>query len=303
MQARPGPNRFTTSLHPSSPSATADALHSRRAPGWAGVEKREPHARVRRVSRSLAVLPLIALLACAAAQKTGSYTDDARIAYDNAMEAFEDDDCLTAEPLFRDIRANYPYTRYAALAELREADCLAMGGKHAEAIEIYQRFARVRASHEDVPYARFKAAESQFEQIPEEWFLSPPSHERDMRAARDALKDLRRFLLDYPYDERAEKAQKMAKRTLALLAQHEMYVAEFYLKRDHPEAAVKRLSAMLKAYEGSGYEPEAMVLLARTQLMLEDFDAAHRTLREVIERFPKSGWSVQARRYLAATGG
>lgn len=219
------------------------------------------------------------------------------------MEAFEDEDCLTAEPKFRDIRANYPYTRYAALSELREADCLAREDKHAEAIEIYQRFARVRASHEDVPYARFKAAESQFEQIPEAWFLSPPAYERDMRAARDALKDLRRFLLDFPEDERAPQAAKMEQKTLSLLAQHEMYVASFYLKREHPEAAIKRLEAMLVAYEGSGYEPEAMLLMARTQLMLKDVAAAHTSLRAVIKRFPNSGTAVQARRFLAATGG
>lgn len=243
------------------------------------------------------------LVACAGTQKTGSYTEDARIAYEGAMEAFEDDDCLTAEPLFRDIRANYPYTRYAALAELREADCLASGGKHAEAIEIYQRFARVRASHEDVPYARFKAAQSQYEQIPEEWFLSPPAYERDMRAARDALKDLRRFLLDFAYDDRSEQASKMEKRTLELLARHEIYVAEFYLKRDHPEAAIKRLETMLAQYEGSGFEPEALVLVGRTQLMLKDRPRAHAAFREVLTRYPKSGSAVQAERFLAATGG
>ncbi len=219
------------------------------------------------------------------------------------MEAFDDDDCLTAEPLFRDLRANYPYTRYAALSELREADCLAIGGKHAEAIEIYQRFARVRASHEDVPYARFKAAQSQYEQIPEEWFLSPPTFERDMRAARDALKDLRRFLLDFPYDDRSEKASKMEKRTLELLARHEIYVAEFYLNRDHPEAAIKRLETMLGQYEGSGFEPQALVLVGRTQLMLKDRPAAHAAFREVLTRYPKSGSAVQAERFLAATGG
>ncbi len=219
------------------------------------------------------------------------------------MEAFEDDDCLTAEPLFRDVRSNYPYTRYAALAELREADCLSIGGKHAEAIEIYQRFARVRASHEDVPYARYKAAQSQYEQIPEEWFLSPPAFERDMRAARDALKDLRRFLLDFPYDDRSENAAKMEKRTLELLARHEIYVAEFYLKRDHPEAAIKRLETMLGQYEGSGFEPEALVMMGRTQLMLKDRPAAHAAFREVLTRYPKSGSAVQAERFLAATGG
>jgi outer membrane protein assembly factor BamD len=244
-----------------------------------------------------------ALTGCATTQKTGSYAENARLAYEEAMEAFEDDDCITAEPLFRDIRANYPYTRYAALAELREADCLSQEEKYAEAIEIYQRFARVRASHEDVPYARFKAAESQYKQIPTEWFLSPPSHERDVRSARDALKDLRRFLLDFPYDERAAQAQKMEKEVLALLAQHELYVAEFYLKREHPAAAVHRLNYLLETYEGSGYEPHAYLLMGRTLLFMKKRPEAHAAFRELIAKYPQSGSAVQAERYLAETGG
>ncbi len=253
--------------------------------------------------RAFLSLVLLSLVACASTQKTGSYAENARVAYEEASEAFDDDDCITAEPLFRDIRANYPYTRYAALAELREADCLAMQDKHAEAIEIYQRFARVRASHEDVPYARFKAAESQFKQIPTEWFLSPPSYERDIRSARDALKDLRRFLLDFPYDERVAKAQKMEKDVLAMLAQHELYVAGFYLHREYPEAAVHRLNYLLSTYEGSGYEPQAYLLMGRTLLIMKKRPEAHAAFRELIARYPKSGSAVQAERFLAETGG
>lgn len=253
--------------------------------------------------RRLLLLCVVFGFACAPVQKTGSYSDDARVAYERALRSFEDKDCLTAEPLFRDIRANYPYTRYASLSELREADCLAMQDKHAEAIGMYQRFARVRASHEDVPYARFKAAESQFEQIPNDWFLSPPAYERDLRAARDALKDLRRYLLDFPDDVHAKEAMEMEQKTLALLAQHELFVADFYLTREKPLAAIGRLKDLLRSYEGSGYEPQALLLMGRTQLFMKDPEAAHATFRQLISRYPESGSASQAERYLAETGG
>jgi outer membrane protein assembly factor BamD len=259
-----------------------------------------PLVRAVRYALSLAFL---LCAACATVQKTGSYAEDARLEYEHAMVSFDKQDCITAEPLFKKIRANYPYTRYAALAELREADCLAMQDKHAEAIEIYQRFAKVHASHEDVPYARYKAAESQVKQIPSDWFLAPPAYERDLRAARDALKDLRRFLLDFPEYEHAGEAAKMEKHVLQLLAKHELFVAEFYLKREQPGAAVIRLQNMLATYEGSGLEPQAMLLMGRTQLMLKDRTSAHSTFRELIARYPKSGSAVQAERFLAETGG
>ena len=264
------------------------------------------YARRVRVITLLTSLLLLSLsgLGCAPTQKTGgSYADHARIAYERAMESFVDDDCLTAEPLFRNLRANYPYSSYAALAELREADCMMDQGKHAEAIEMYQRFARVRASHEDVPYARFKAAEGQYAQIPSEWLLSPPAHERDLRAARDALKDLRRFLLDYPDSPHTAEAAEMEKKTLSLLARHELYVADFYLGAEKPVAAISRLRDLLRSYEGSGYEPQALLLMGRTQLFMKDREAAHATFRSLIARYPETGSAVQAERYLAETGG
>ena len=253
--------------------------------------------------RSPFVCGLLCLAACAATQKPVSYSDAARSAYEKAMEDFDDEDCLTAEPQFRSIRANYPYSRYASLAELREADCLVMQDKHAEAIEIYRRFARVRASHQDVPYARFRAAQAQYEQIPSEWWLSPPTHERDLVAAREALRDLRRFLLDFPDSEHAKEAAEMERATLGLLAKHELYVADFYLNHDEPKAAILRIRAMLSHYGGSGLEPNAMLLMGRTQLMLKDRTSAHATFRDLIARYPKSGSAVQAEHYLAATGG
>ena len=95
----------------------------------------------------------------------------------------------------------------------------------------------------------------------------------------------------------------MEQKTLALLARHELYVADFYLKHEQPVAAVNRLREMLRSYEGSGLEPQALLLMGRTQLFMREVDAAHTTFRELIGRYPESGSAVQAERYLAETGG
>jgi TolA-binding protein len=64
-----------------------------------------------------------------------------------------------------------------------------------------------------------------------------------------------------------------------------------------------RLNALLASYEGSGFEPQALLLMGRTQLMLKDRTSAHATFRELIARYPKTGSAVQAERFLAETGG
>lgn len=249
---------------------------------------------------ALGFLALAAVPGCGANQNTRalSYGENARRSYENAFHAFEDGDCLTADPLFRRIRSEYPYSRYAALAELRIADCHVVQSQYTQAVRAYRAFIRHRPAHEDVPYARFKIAEAYYRQIPGDFFLSPPAHQRDQTPTRNALRQLRRFLLDHPDDEHAERAREMVRGSLAMLAQHELYVAEFYLNRDHPLAAVGRLRRLLDVYEGSGVEPRALLLLGRVFLHMREVRDAQRTFEELVERFPESGYAEQAREFL-----
>lgn len=248
------------------------------------------------ISASLA----LSAIACGggSSNRSLSYGDSAEAEYMAAYEDFEDGDCLDAEPAFRAVRREYPYSRYAALAELRIADCLLDQDKAPEAIAAYRRFVRNRPSHDEVPYARFKIAEAYFEQIPDEWLLSPPSYERDQGPTREALRQLRRFILDFPEDERISQANDMVQSSLELLARHELYVADFYLGRDHPQAAVMRLEVLINSYEGSGVEPEAMLLLGRVHLAMEEPEKAQETFEDLIDRYPESGHAEQARAFL-----
>lgn len=252
----------------------------------------------------LALVGASLLTACGAgnANRNLSYGENARASYTAAMEDFDGDNCTDAEPAFRRIRREFSYSRYAALAELRLADCMLMQSKFPEAIQAYQQFVRQRPSHADVPYARYKVAECYFKQIPEDFFLAPPAEERDQAPTRTALEEIRRFLLDFPDDSRAASARDMARRALALLARHELYVARFYLDRDHPEAAIMRLEGLLNSYRGSGIEPEALLLLGRTYLNLHDRTKARRAFDELVHRYPHSGLVAQAREFLAASG-
>ena len=255
---------------------------------------------VRHLAPPLMLVLLCAIAGCGAGQNTRalSYGENARRSYENAFHAYEDRDCLTALPLFQRIRSEYPYSRYAALAELRIADCNVIQNNYTEAIRGYRSFVRHRPAHPEVPYARFKIAEAYYRQIPSDFFLSPPPYERDQSPTRNALRQLRRFLLDHPESEHADEAREMVRAALDQLARHELYVAEFYLGRDHPRAAVGRLRHLLDVYEGSGIEPQALLLLGRVFLHMREVHDARQAFEELIERFPENGYAEQAREYL-----
>ncbi len=242
--------------------------------------------------------------ACASDGSGGlSYGANARRAYTEALDEFYDDDCFEAEPMLREVRRQFPYSRFAALAELRVSDCHFKEGRYPEAIEAYNQFVRYHPSHPEVSYARFMAARSHFEQIPSEWLLSPPSYERDQYYPQESLRLLRRFILDYPEDSLVPPARRMAERAIEVLSAHELYVARFYFDREHPEAAVGRLRTLLKSYPGCPLEPEALYLLGETYVQLRDARLARRAFTEVVTRFPANDYASRAREALAGLGG
>lgn len=245
----------------------------------------------------------IAAAGCGGTQApTLTYGESARRDYERALAAFADHDCLTAEPLFNNIVREYSYSRYAALAELRAADCEQQQQHYTEAIRRYRAFIRARPTHAEIDYANFQIAVSYFRQIPQDFFLSPPREERDQAPTRASLRILQRFLRDYPESEHVAEAETMQRDVLSLLARHELYVADFYLLRDRPRATVSRLERLLEEYDGSGLEPQALLLLGRTFLHMRERPRARTSFEDLIERFPDTGFALQAQNYLDMMG-
>lgn len=242
-----------------------------------------------------------AFVGCGAAPTaaTLSYGESARRDYERAYAAFRDNDCLTAVPLFQHTRREYPYSRYAALSELRSADCELEQMHYAESIRQYRAFIRARPTHPDIDYAHFRVAVAYFRQIPQDFFLSPPREERDQGPTRSALRIFIRFAREYPESEHLAEAARMQREVMALLARHELYVADYYLGRDRPRASIARIHTLLEDYEGSGVEPQALVLLGRTYLRLEQRSEARLAFADVIQRYPESGYAVQARDFIS----
>jgi outer membrane protein assembly factor BamD len=260
------------------------------------------------LDRSVCVSLLSLAMACGggSASKTGKSTldpnDDARSGYEKALLDFRRGDCLSAEPTFAEIRREFPYSRFAALAELRMGDCQFKNEAYPEAIQTYRQFVRIRPSHKEIPYARFRIAEAHYKQIPSGWFMTPPAHERDQSSARDALIQLRRFVVDYPEDQRVPDANELMEKCMSLLAAHEFYVARFYLKRDAYRGVISRLRGLLAAYPGSGVERKALLLLGEVYLETNEVEAARKTLNEIVQRFPDSGEAKRARALLGKIG-
>lgn len=229
------------------------------------------------------------------------YSEDARKAYEKALEAFLDRDWEEARPLLQEVRRKYAYSQYARMAEQRLADIDYEQEKFSAAITGYRAYVTDHPADEGVPYARFRICKALYAQI-SDTVLLPPQEERDQAAILDAYRELSAFLVDYPQSRWTRDAQFMLVTVTGRLVRHELYVARYYLKRDNFEAAAKRIQYALGRYDGSGLEPEALVLLAETYMKMKKTDEARTELHRVLEFYPASPFVVPARAFLTALG-
>jgi outer membrane protein assembly factor BamD len=253
----------------------------------------------------IALALLAAVPACAGAQAPRAalhYSDEAHAAYESAMERFRDEEWPEATAAFRAVQHDYSASRYASLAELRLADVLFRQETYTEALAAYRAWLRYHPSSDESVHAHFMIARCYVEQMPDDWFLVPPSYERDLSSVHDAEGALARFIRDYPEATELPEARRLLGQVRLLLARHEFYVAEFYVTRERYPAAITRLLGVIGNYEGSGLEPRALLQLGELYLRTDRQPEARGAFQALLEAYPRSPEVEAARRYLARVG-
>ena len=134
-------------------------------------------------------------------------------------------------------------------------------------------------------YVAFRICESYFKDMPEDVWLLPPSYEKDQSAIVDAQREIEDFRKKFPTSPYMKKADEIRREVLKRLVDHEVYVARFYLKSDHPKAAAGRLEGAIRRYPGSGREPELLFSLGETYLQMCDPQRAKETFARVVSEY------------------
>jgi outer membrane protein assembly factor BamD len=248
---------------------------------------------------------LVALMAVVAGCASGSdakpttYAGAAEQRYQSAQENLDDSDYIEAIREFNSVRNKFPYSKYASLSELRIGDAYFDQEKYASAVEQYRNFLQLHPKHPEVAYANWRVALSFYKLMPEDWWLLPPSYERDLAKTRDAVREMSLFVKRYPDSKYTERANKLVSQARRRLADHELYVAKFYLDRENPRASAMRLRYLLENYSGLGLDPQALFLLARSYIELGDGPKARTALEDLVEYHPNTELAQEAQEYLA----
>lgn len=214
-------------------------------------------------------------------------------------KAFEDEQYFAAQRFFSYIRTKFPYSRFAQLAQLRIADCQFERKRFLECIDSYQNFARLHPTHEKAAYARFRVGLSYFNQIPSNFFMLPPAHEKDQTAVRDAEQALAAYLDQHPDDMHATEAHKIIDDVRARLMAHERYVADFYKRLGRDRAYAGRLEIIRAKFADVGLTDELLFELVEVWARVGEADKATNAATQLKEKFPKSERVAEADKLLA----
>ncbi|HYO59500.1 outer membrane protein assembly factor BamD [Archangium sp.] len=228
------------------------------------------------------------------------YAADAATNLQLGDEALERKDFPQAERYYEHVRTKYPYLEVANEAELKLADLAFAQEQYPEAREKFHSFIKLHPTHPKVDYAAYQAALTHFSDIPSDFFILPPSTEKDQTEVRAALVSLNDFIRLYPNSQYVPEAKEKAEQTRRRLAEHEMYVASFYARRERWKAVVQRLEGLLKNYPGTELEEEALFDLHEAYVRLNDAEQARQTLQRVIERLPGTPAAERARRMMGS---
>ncbi len=168
--------------------------------------------------------------------------------------AFHNEDYHDAVKAYMDLRDWYPFSKYAILAELKIADSYFLLKDYAQALAAYENFERLHPRNEAIPYV--------INQMGMCWFKQIDTIDRDQTPSRNALDIFRRLAEQFPDSPQTADVQVHIKKCMENLAQHELYIANYYLKVKKYEAARHRYEHIIAEYPGMPQSSEAADKLA-----------------------------------------
>ena len=218
--------------------------------------------------------------------------------YNIAVEDMEDGLFPEAIKGFTEIRTKHPYTPWARLALLRIADSNLERGKFSEAVDGYRNFLKYYPKHDQAPYARLQIGNAYFDQIPGEWWFLPPTAEKDQANIRRAIDAYREMTSSHPDSEESKIAQKHIKECRQKLAEHELYVAQFYFEREKFKGTVRRANYLLAHYPNLGLDTQALLLGAKAHIAQDEPAKAREKLSRLVEEFSGTEEATAAQKLL-----
>ncbi len=167
-----------------------------------------------------------------------------------AMEDFNEGRFEKAVETFQKIKDRYPYSTFAITAELKMADALYERGQYDEARDEYAEFEKMHPRNKNVPYVLYQQGMC--------YFNKSSSIDRDQSNTLKAREEFERLIKRFRKSDYTEQARRKVRECYVKLAEHELYVGDFYFKKGKYKTAMDRYLYLIAHYPDVGQYYQAL---------------------------------------------
>jgi outer membrane protein assembly factor BamD len=255
------------------------------------------------MKRSLLALIAVAVIAAAGGCGLLPETKDetagwsAQKLYGEAKDAMANRAWDKAIKYLEKLEARYPYGRFAQQAQLDVAYAYWKQGERASAIAAADRFIKLYPNHPNVDYAYYLKGLVNFNENTGLMSIldNPDLSERDSKGTRESFEAFKDLSNRFPDSKYTEDARARMRYLVNSLAQYEVHVARYYMKRGAYVAAANRAQFAVQNYPQAPALEEAVFIMVKAYDALGMADLRDASDRVMRKNFPES-------KYLAGKG-
>lgn len=182
---------------------------------------------------------------------------------------------------FEKLESRYPFGAYAMQAQMEIAYAYYRQNEQAQCLAAIERFIRLHPNHPNVDYMYYLRGLINFNDKKGlfDFVSAQDPTERDPKATRAAFDAFKQLVERFPDSKYAEDSRDRMKYLIEAMAQYEVHVAQYYLKRGAYVAAVNRAQNVIRNY------PESPSIKNALRIQIQAYNAMGlKDLRDDAER-------------------
>mgnify|MGYP001159428458 CR=1 FL=1 len=222
-----------------------------------------PLNKIIKVSYLLSFLSIFILASCSSTEEELDERLLEKELYDASQVRLKNGNFNNAIRSLEILERRFPFGRYAEQAQAELIYAYYRNFEFEAARSAAERFIDLHPRHPHTSYAYYLRGLSAFTDdsgIFSRYFTSDLS-KRDIEPAQQSFEDLSEFLARYPKSPYASHARQRMIYLKNILAQHEIYIANFYMERKAYVAAVGRARYVIEHMPNTPQVPEALSIL------------------------------------------
>lgn len=217
-----------------------------------------------------------------------------------AKQELADGNWNTAIERYTTLEATYPYGPYAEQAQLDIAYAYFKNGDDASALAALDRFIQLHPTHENLDYAYYLKGLIYYPNEDPSWidklFAANDPAASDPASVEDSFDAFRALVTRFPGSRYAADARERMSHLLDVMAQHDVNVASYYMRRGAYVAVVNRAKYVIEHYQETPSVEQALALMAEAYMKMGLEELAADTMRVLELNFPQSPHLARLRR-------